>query len=235
MQFRVAQDAYQGPLDLLLRLALERDLPLPEISLARVAQEFRQDLREHGDLPLHEVGDFAVVAARLIRLKAGWRRFLEPEEDDPEAAPERPGARSYAPGVDFLRGHMGQMLLARDVPRELRDYPPEELLEAFRRMRARVRRLARRPRLRPKSQIPFRRVLAALRRRLRESGRVPIAQRGSARPQAVLELLGALELTRAGEAGLDQAAFNAPLFLVAGDLAAARADEEADDGDLAAD
>lgn len=228
MQFRVAQEAYQGPLELLLRLSLERDLPLPEISLAEIARSFRQELRGERDLSLSEVGDFAVLAARLLRLKAGWRRYVAEELEEADDLPAVGGSgASLASAVLFLRQRMGQPLFARLVARPLAKVDPQELLLAWDRLTQRSRRLGRRTRLRPKAQVPFRRVLHALRRELRIQGKLRIAPPDRARREAVLELLGALELTRLGEAGLEQERLIDPLYLVVR--------EEADDGELAGD
>lgn len=228
MQFRVVQDAYQGPLDLLLRLSLERDLPLPEISLAAIAREFRQGIRQASEVPLGDVGDFAVLSARLLRLKAGWRRHVAEELEEAEEIPVEIGsAPEMAAAVEFLRRRMREPLLAREVPRPLASCDPADLMEAWDRLRRRAARLGRRARLRPRAQIPFRRVLGALRRELRQQGRLRIAAPTRPRREAVLELLGALELTRLGEAGLQQERLMDPLYLVVR--------EEADDGELAGD
>ncbi len=226
MQFRVVQDAYQGPLDLLLRLSLERDLPLPEISLATITREYRQSIKAASEVALGDVGDFAVLSARLLRLKAGWRRHVAEELEEAEELPgEQDAAQALTAAVEFLRARMRQPLFAREVARPLAGCDPEELLLAWDRLRRRAARLGRRARLRPKAQIPFRRVLGALRRELRQQGRLRIAAPSRPRREAVLELLGALELTRLGEAGLEQERWTDPLYLVAR--------EEADDGELA--
>lgn len=228
VQFRVVQDAYQGPLDLLLRLSLERDLPLPEISLAAIAREFRQGLRESEELSLGDVGDFAVLSARLLRLKAGWRRHVAEELEEPETAAAAPGPDAgILAAVDFLRRRMREPRFARAVPRQLAPGDSAELVEAWLRLQRRAARLGRRARLRPKAQMPFRRVLAALRRELRKEGRLRIAAPERTRREAVLELLGALELTRLGEAGIEQAGLLDPLYLIGR--------QEAEDGELAGD
>jgi chromatin segregation and condensation protein Rec8/ScpA/Scc1 (kleisin family) len=228
VQFRVVQDAYQGPLDLLLRLALERDLPLGEISLAAIARDYRRELGQSRDVPLGEVGDFAVLQARLLHLKAGWRRHVAEELEEAEAVAAAAGVgQEMAAAVAFLRSHMREPLFARQVARPLAACDPAELFAAWQRINRRARVLGRRARLRPKPQIPFRRVLHALRRELRKEGRLRIAAPGRSRPEAVLELLGALELTRLGEAGIEQEHLQAPLYLVGR--------EEADDGELAGD
>ncbi len=228
MQFRVVQEAYQGPLDLLLRLSLERDLPLPDISLAAIAREYSQSIKASPELQLGDVGDFALLSARLLRLKAGWRRHVaeELEEADELAASSEP-TLEFTAAVAFLRGRMREPLFARDVPHPLASCDIAELTEAWNRLLRRAARLGRRTRIRPKGQIPFRRVLGVLRRELRREGRMRIAAPTRPRREAVLELLGALELTRLGEAGLEQAMLTDPLYLIAR--------EEADDGELAGD
>ena len=68
-------------------------------------------------------------------------------------------------------------------------------------------------------------MLGVLRRALREQGRLRIAAPGLPRRAAILELLGALELTRGGEAELEQEQLWTPLYLLAR--------EEGPRGDLA--
>lgn len=83
----IAVEGFYGPLDLLLRLVEERHLPVTELSLAAVTDQFLSRLATLDDVPLELVADFAVVAARLVALKA--RALLpRPAEPEPADAPE---------------------------------------------------------------------------------------------------------------------------------------------------
>lgn len=69
MSFSVEQEAFQGPLALLLELIDERKLEITQVSLAQVADAFLARLQEV-DVPEEEMAEFLVVAARLIYLKS---------------------------------------------------------------------------------------------------------------------------------------------------------------------
>ncbi len=79
----IAVEGFYGPLDLLLRLVEERHLAVTELSLATVTDQFLSRLATLDDVPLELVADFAVVAARLVALKA---RALLPRPAEPEPA-----------------------------------------------------------------------------------------------------------------------------------------------------
>lgn len=215
MQFRVNQPEYQGPLELLTSLSIERDLPLDGISLAEIARCYRGALREAGAVPLSEVGDFALLEARLIRLKAAWRRpLLELPEDDAGLA-EMPGRDGgLAPWTRFLRARQSRALFLHPARAPLATYPKEAIAEAIERLERRARtRIGHRARLRAAPRVQLRQVLAGLRRALLERGRIEVAAAGSSRGARVLELVAALELTRLGEAAIEQERFCRPLYL----------------------
>ncbi len=218
MEFRVQQERYQGPLELLVSLCLDRDLPLPEISLSRIAKAFQEELRGVQDVPLGEVGDFAVLSARLIRLKAAWQRGefdLDQEDEQAATLPSAQDAPEVRTGVPFLRARQRQAVFRHPVRAPLASYPPIALVEAMERVARRARRIGRRTRLRARPRLAFRRVLQGLRQALRSERRLRIAGPDRSRSQGILEVLGALELTRLGEAGIDQERLYGPLYLVA--------------------
>jgi len=61
---------FEGPLDLLLQLVEQEELDISTLSLAAVADQFVQHVNNRPDLPLEELADFLVVAAKLIYLKS---------------------------------------------------------------------------------------------------------------------------------------------------------------------
>jgi segregation and condensation protein A len=79
-------DAFEGPFDLLLTLVLREELELAEVVLS-----FCLRLEERGRLDLDACGEFLVLVAALLELKA---RGLFPEEElelselEPEEAAE---------------------------------------------------------------------------------------------------------------------------------------------------
>ncbi len=75
VQFRT--DTFEGPLDLLLQLVEQEKLPIDQVSLSQVTDQYVEHL-EHHEIPKEELADFLVVAARLLLLKS---RILLPQVD----------------------------------------------------------------------------------------------------------------------------------------------------------
>ena len=69
MAFAVKQEAFEGPLSLLSELIDSQKLPITQVSLAHVADDFLAYLDSH-DVPPDELADFLLVASRLIYLKS---------------------------------------------------------------------------------------------------------------------------------------------------------------------
>jgi segregation and condensation protein A len=84
-------EAFEGPFDLLLTLVLREEVPLGELDLAEIVVAFVAGLAERDELDLDACGEFLVLIAALLELKAGG---LFPEEEaelaelEPEAAAE---------------------------------------------------------------------------------------------------------------------------------------------------
>src|SRR2546428_2956428 len=71
-------DAFEGPFDLLLTLVLKDELDLGEIDVAGIVLAFVERLAERDRPDLDACGEFLVLVAALLELKA---RRLFPEED----------------------------------------------------------------------------------------------------------------------------------------------------------
>src|SRR6187399_3667060 len=84
-------DAFEGPFDLLLTLVLKEELDLAEVDVAAIVVAFVERLAERGELDLEACGEFLVLVAALLELKA---RGLFPDEEaeladlEPEEAAE---------------------------------------------------------------------------------------------------------------------------------------------------
>ncbi len=76
---------FEGPLELLLSLIDEQTLPISEISLSSVTEQFLAYLQTLSERDAEEIADFLCVAARLLLLKA--RKLLpgqiEADDDGP--------------------------------------------------------------------------------------------------------------------------------------------------------
>ena len=84
-------DAFEGPFDLLLTLVLKDELDLADVDVAAIVVAFLDRLSEREQLDLEAAGEFLVLVAALLELKA---RGLFPDEDaelselEPEEAAE---------------------------------------------------------------------------------------------------------------------------------------------------
>ena len=85
-------DAFEGPFDLLLTLVLKEELSLAEIDVARIVLVFLDELAARDERDLEACGEFLVLVAALLELKA---RSLFPDGDpdlvvdlEPEEAAE---------------------------------------------------------------------------------------------------------------------------------------------------
>lgn len=75
-------EAFEGPFDLLLALVLRDELDLAEVDVAGVVLAFVERLAEREELDLEACGEFLVLVAALLELKA--RALLAGDEADLE-------------------------------------------------------------------------------------------------------------------------------------------------------
>jgi len=83
---RVHIPVFDGPLDLLLHLIQENQLEITDIPIAKITRQYLETLELMRELDLEVAGEFLVMAATLMRIKA--RMLLPPavaevEEEDP--------------------------------------------------------------------------------------------------------------------------------------------------------
>ena len=222
-------DAFSGPFDLLLTLLLRAELEPAEVDMAGIVVAFVERLAERDELDLEACGEFLVLIAALLELKA---RALFPEEEaelaelEPEEAAEelarrlaeyrrmREAAAWLAERLATERDRffrLGPAPLAPRPERRLAPQEPEGLASA-------LRALAVPPpsvslshmalRFPPVGQF-LERFRAVLRRRSRFDFDVEV--QGLSRVEQAVAFLALLELRKAGELRLDQAAPFAPI------------------------
>jgi segregation and condensation protein A len=222
-------DAFEGPFDLLLTLVLKEELDLAEVDVAAIVVAFVERLAERGELDLEACGEFLVLVAALLELKA---RGLFPDEDaelselEPEEAAEELARRlaEYrrakeaaawlverleAEGDRFFR--LGPAALAPRPERRLAPQEPEALAVALRALAAEppsVSLAHLELRFPPVSEF-LERFRAVLRRRRRFD--LDAEVEGLSRIEQAVAFLALLELHRSGEVTLDQAAPFAPI------------------------
>lgn len=85
--FPVKLDGFEGPLDLLLYLIRNQEIDIYDIPIARITEQYLQYLNMMKLLNLEIAGEYLLMAATLIRIKARLliprHRELGGEEDDP--------------------------------------------------------------------------------------------------------------------------------------------------------
>ena len=222
-------EAFEGPFDLLLTLVLKEELDLAEVDVAGIVVAFCERLAERGELDLEACGEFLVLVAALLELKA---RGLFPDEDaelselEPEEAAEELARRlaEYrrakeaaawlaerleTEGDRFFR--LGPAPFAPRVERRLAPQEPESLAVALRLLAAEppsVSLAHLELRFPPVSQF-LDRFRAILRRRRRFDLDAEVD--GLSRIEQAVAFLALLELRRSGEVSLEQAAPFAPI------------------------
>jgi len=83
---RVQIPVFEGPLDLLLHLIQQNELEITDIPIAKITRQYLETLELMRELDLEVAGEFLVMAATLMRIKA--RMLLPPAvseevEEDP--------------------------------------------------------------------------------------------------------------------------------------------------------
>ncbi|PWB72252.1 hypothetical protein C3F09_06935 [candidate division GN15 bacterium] len=84
--YRVDLGVFSGPMDLLLYLIKKEEVDIYDIPIARITQQYLTYLDMMRTLDLEVAGEFILMAATLIRIKAKLllpRDEAEPEEEDP--------------------------------------------------------------------------------------------------------------------------------------------------------
>ncbi len=222
-------DAFAGPFDLLLTLLLREELEPADIDMAAIVVAFVERLAERDELDLEACGEFLVLIAALLELKA---RALFPDEEaelselEPEEAAEELARRlaeyrrmreAAAWLADRLAGERDRYFRigpAPLAPRPDRRLAPQEAGQLAEVMRA----LAVAPPAVSLSHMALRfppvgqfleRFRAVLRRRRRFDFDAEV--HGLSRVEQAVAFLALLELRKSGEIALAQAAPFAPI------------------------
>jgi segregation and condensation protein A len=222
-------DAFEGPFDLLLTLVLRDELDLAEVDVASIVVAFVERLLAREQLDLEACGEFLVLIAALLELKA---RGLFAEEADelaelePEEAAEELARRlaeyrrmKEAAGwlSDRLAGERDRFFrlapapLAPQPERRLAQQEPEQLAAVLRLLAAEPPAVSLRHmalKFPPLSQF-VERFRALLSRRSRFDFDQEVA--GLSRVEQAVAFLALLELRRTNEIALAQAGPFAPI------------------------
>jgi len=230
-------DAFEGPFDLLLTLLLKDAIQPSEIDMAGIVVAFVERLAQRDELDLDACGEFLVLIAALLELKA---RHLFPDEEaelaelEPEEAAEelarrlaeyrrmKQAARWLREQLDDQRERffrIGPAPLSPEPERRLAPQEPLRLVEAMRTLAVEpphvsISHIA--LRFPPVSQF-VERFRAVLLRRRRFDFDAEV--QGLSRVDQAVAFLALLELRKDGEIAISQAAPFAPIRI-------SRADDE---------
>ena len=88
MSYQVKTDKFEGPLDLLLEFIEKEKLSITELSLAHVADQYLEFIKNNSNIQLDNLADFLSVAAKLILIKSRallpFLEFTDEEEKEIE-------------------------------------------------------------------------------------------------------------------------------------------------------
>ncbi len=80
--YRVELPVFSGPLDLLMYLIRKEEVDIYDIPLAKITRQYLKYMEMMQDLNLEVAGEYVLMAATLIRIKA--RLLLPRDESDPD-------------------------------------------------------------------------------------------------------------------------------------------------------
>ena len=217
-------DAFEGPFDLLLTLVLKEEVDLADVDVAGIVVRFVERLAERDALDLDACGEFLVLVSALLELKArglfedeaAELAELEPEEAAEELARRLAEYRRMKEAAGWLAERLagerdrffrlGPAPLAPEPERRLAPQDPEALAGVLRLLAAEppaVSLAHMELRFPPVAQF-LERFRALLRRRSRFDFDSELA--GLSRGEQAMAFLALLELRRADEISISQAA-----------------------------
>lgn len=206
-------EKFEGPLDLLLQLVEKNELDISTVSLAAVAEQFVQHINDNPNLPLEEVADFLVVAAKLMYMKS---KLLLPSlmdqemEEGPSLEEQLRRYRAFmeaAKGINRMWNSGHQSFQRTQRPFRLREVtftPPEgvthdTLADVMRRVIARLEPIAKLPKAAVERVVSVQEKISHLLRRVREimntTFRAIVGKKAS-KADVVVSFLALLELAK---------------------------------------
>jgi segregation and condensation protein A len=152
--YQLRLPSFEGPFDVLLRLIERNQLPITDVSLVAVTDQFLAYVADLGGTAPDTIAEFANVASRLVLLKS---RSLLPRppaaEDEPTSsdlarqlieyqamkrAADELAARDRRGDGAFARGTGAILLPTGDTPPKLAAHEPVSLVRALRRRLAAI-------------------------------------------------------------------------------------------------
>lgn len=100
MDYQVKLDQFEGPLDLLLYLIKKQEINIYDIPIALIAKQYLEYISMLKFLNLELAGEFLVMAATLMRIKA---RLLLPRQAEAEEEEEDPRQQLVQQLLEYQR------------------------------------------------------------------------------------------------------------------------------------
>lgn len=239
MAFQVDMNEYCGPMELLLYLVRREELPLSELSLAKLTEQYLDYLEVLTELSIDDVADFLEIASVLIEMKAKAMLPQSPLATEEEAiALEDPSDQLIQRLMDYKRirdaasildeqGQRWQLRyqrLADDLPtrRTELDQQPLQALEVWDLVSA-FGRILRERQPPPQTNVvyddtPIHVYMERIHGTVNSNGRVELTslfEPGMHKSSLVAMFLATLELTRHYGLKTEQREPGLPLYLVA--------------------
>jgi segregation and condensation protein A len=216
-QLELHLETFDGPLELLLLLIEQRRLPITQVSLAQVADQYMAQVHAQPSLDTDLLADFLVIGGKLLLLKS--RALLLTEEHDAEAeevasdlAERLATYRVFRAAAEALREleQRGERMYPTlreaslsATPAPLAPLAPEALLDAWRRFASEPRSIQMELPGMSRASVDERR--ARILDALRASSRVSFREiAGDTVDQVVATFLAILELFRRALIGIEQ-------------------------------
>jgi len=231
MGYAVRIEAFEGPLDLLLYLIRKNEMDIYDIPIAQVAQQYFDYIEVMKMLDLEVAGDFLVMAATLMQIKA---RMLLPtpsveEEEDPrfELVRKLEEYQLYRHAAEDLADREEtymQYYLRENGPGPVRLPEPGEMVldvtlfdlllayqQALERIKEEGRYHVSGPEVKLADQVVFLRGLLQAEERI---SFIEALAKLESRMAMVITLVAVLELARLGEVSMEQADLYGDVWLI---------------------
>jgi len=136
MAYQFKLDKFEGPLELLLSLIEEEKLNIAELSLARVADQYLEYIKDNKSIQLDNLAEFLSVASKLILVKSRallpMLEFTQEEEEEIKDLTLQLAEYKKFKEVSLVLGKMaeaGKICYSRDGFSGIKSifYPPEDV------------------------------------------------------------------------------------------------------------
>jgi len=119
VNYMVQLDAFEGPLDLLLHLIQREEMDIYDIPIARITEQYLRQIESLDTLDLTPAGEYLVMAATLLRIKA---RMLLPVQRPGEETPDDPRRELVERLIEYKKFKEAARTLATHEDERARSY-----------------------------------------------------------------------------------------------------------------